>query len=125
MAKEYTPNCASTISRSDLGWILAPIPKKAWPRIESKSRRAITRAEFDRFIAAEQNIERRRYYELLWETGASQTDAALLTAENIDWTNGVLVYDRKKLRGDHEPCQHGGRCDRGAPAVTDYEPRPR
>jgi len=45
----------------------------------------------------EKNAERRAYYELLYESGAAQTDAANLTAEDIDWRNGVLVYRRKKL----------------------------
>jgi hypothetical protein len=42
---------------------------------------------------------------LLYETGAAQTDAASLTAENIDWTNGILVYHRKKLGPFSEPCR--------------------
>jgi hypothetical protein len=42
---------------------------------------------------------------LLYETGAAQTDAANLTAEDIDWQNGVLVYHRKKLGPFSEPCR--------------------
>jgi integrase len=42
---------------------------------------------------------------LLYETGAAQTDAANLTAEDIDWRNGVLVYRRKKLGPFSEPCR--------------------
>ena len=33
------------------------------------------------------NPERRLYYDLLRETGTSQSDAAILQAENIDWSN--------------------------------------
>lgn len=51
------------------------------------------------------NAERRAYYELLYETGAAQTDAANLTAENIDSENGILVYRRKKLGPLSEPCR--------------------
>src|SRR5207253_3986259 len=49
--------------------------------------------------------ERRAYYDLLYETGAAQTDAANLTAENIDWKNGILVYHRKKLGLFSEPAR--------------------
>jgi integrase len=56
-------------------------------------------------IASEKNAERRAYYELLYETGAAQTDAANLTAEDIDWQNGVLVYCRKKLGAFSAPCR--------------------
>ena len=33
---------------------------------------------------------------MLWEIGASQTDGALLTAENVDWETGTLSYRRQK-----------------------------
>ena len=50
-------------------------------------------------------MERRAYYELLYETGAAQTDAANLTAEDVDWTNGILFYRRQKLGPFSEPCR--------------------
>jgi len=54
-----------------MGWILAPvIPPKLWPKVEKKHRRAITPEEHQRIIQAEQNAERKLYYELLWEIGA-------------------------------------------------------
>jgi integrase len=90
----------------DLGWLPWPIlAKRAWPKIRSQSKRAITAEEHAVVIASEKNSERRAYYELLYETGASQTDAANLTAEDIDWRNGVLVYRRKKLGPFSEPCR--------------------
>ena len=90
----------------DLGWLAWPIlAKRAWPKIRSQSKRAITAEEHAAVIASEKNAERRAYYELLYETGAAQTDAANLTAENIDWQNGVLVYRRKKLGPFSEPCR--------------------
>lgn len=91
----------------DLGWLLAPIiPKKAWPPAPAaEQRRGVTREEYESIINAEGNEERRAYYQLLWETGAAQTDAALLTAENIVWSEMVLVYERKKLRHGSEPCR--------------------
>ena len=82
----------------DLGWLPWPIlAKRAWPKIRSQSKRAITAEEHAAVIALEKNRERRAYYQLLYETGASQTDAANLIAEDIDWQNGILVYRRKKL----------------------------
>jgi len=90
----------------DLGWLPWPIlAKRAWPKIRSQSKRAITAEEHAAVIASEKNPERRGYYELLYETGASQTDAANLAAENIDWQNGILVYHRKKLGPNSEPAR--------------------
>jgi integrase len=90
----------------DLGWLLWPIlAKRTWPKIRSRSKRAITAEEHEAVIASEKNPERRAYYELLYETGAAQTDAANLTAEDIDWENGVLIYRRKKLGPFSEPCR--------------------
>src|SRR5438128_2380467 len=90
----------------DLGWLPWPIlAKRAWPKIRSQSKRAITAEEHGAVIASEKNAERRAYYELLYETGAAQTDAANLTAEDIDWHTGVLVYRRKKLGPLSEPCR--------------------
>jgi integrase len=90
----------------DLGWLPWPIlAKRAWPKIRSQSKRAITAEEHSAVIASEKNPERRAYYELLYETGAAQTDAANLTAQDIDWQNGILIYRRKKLGPSSEPCR--------------------
>lgn len=90
----------------DLGWLAWPIlAKRAWPKTRSKSKRAITAEEHRAVIASEANSERRAYYQLLYETGAAQTDAANLMAENIDWKNGILVYHRKKLGPFSEPAR--------------------
>jgi integrase len=90
----------------DLGWMPWPIlAKRAWPKIRSKGKRAIRAEEHAAVIASEKNPERRAYYELLYETGAAQTDAANLTAEDIDWRAGVLTYRRKKLSELSEPCR--------------------
>jgi hypothetical protein len=43
------------------------------------------RAEHEQVLASELNRERRNFYDLLWEIGSAQRDAASLTAENIDW----------------------------------------
>lgn len=89
----------------NLGWLLWPILNKAsWPKPQHFGKRAITEHEYRCIIKAERNQERRQYYELLWETGATQMDAARLTAENIDWEAMTLTYQRQKLREDSEPC---------------------
>jgi hypothetical protein len=47
------------------------------------------------------------YYQLLWEIGSSQSDAAKLTAENIDWKQRTLIYQRQKLAPDSKPAMMG------------------
>jgi integrase len=80
-----------------LGWLPWRIlPPAEWPKIRAKQRRAITAEEHARIINADGNQERRSFYQLLWEIGASQTDAAMLTAQNINWNERVLVYNRLK-----------------------------
>jgi len=81
------------------------VPPLSWPKLSAKKRRAITEEEHRRIIAAESNNpERRHYYELLWLTGAAQTDAAELTADKADLENGILSFSRKKLKPDDPPC---------------------
>jgi len=80
-----------------LGWIPAPIlPPKKWPKIQFGMKRGITAEEHARIIEAEKNVERRHYYQMIWETGASQSDAAALSAKNVDWKKGSLSYHRMK-----------------------------
>ena len=90
----------------NLGWLAWPIlAKKAWPKLITARRRAVTPEEHARVLASEKNTERRAFYELLWETGCSQSDAANLRAEDIDWRKRVLVYRRMKLGEDSQPAQ--------------------
>jgi integrase len=80
-----------------LGWLPWPVlPPKLWPALNIKPKRGVTAEEHQQILAAEKNPERRRYYQLLWETGASQSDAACLRADNIDWENRLLSYQRQK-----------------------------
>ncbi len=80
-----------------LGWLPWPIlSAKLWPKLKTKAKRGISPAEYARIMQAEMNPERRQYYALLWEIGASQIDAASLTAENIDWSKRTLSYQRRK-----------------------------
>jgi len=88
----------------NLGWLAWPIlAKAAWPKIRSQSKRGVTPEEHAKIIGSERNPERRTYYELLYETGAAQTDAANLSAKHVE--NGVLVYRRKKLGPTSEPAR--------------------
>ena len=70
----------------NLGWLNGRVilAKHFWSRITPKLKRAITWDEHQKIIAAEKtNKERRLYYETLWEIGASQSDAAMLSRKNI------------------------------------------
>ena len=81
----------------NLEWIFKPvIPKGLWPKPKKSKKRAITFEEHNRIVAAEGNLERKLYYQILWYTGASQADGARLTAENIDRLNKVIRYSRCK-----------------------------
>lgn len=81
----------------DMNWLPWPIlPKKRWPAVEFKSKRAIMLEEHEAIAAREQNPERKAFYQLAWHLGASQTDLSLLEADNIDWENQIITYARKK-----------------------------
>jgi len=80
-----------------LGWLAFPVlAPRLWPKPHFKSKRGITLAEHQRILAAEKNPERNLFYQLLWEIGSSQSDAAALTAENIDAQTRSLTYFRMK-----------------------------
>jgi len=80
-----------------LGWIPAAIlSPKQWPELKFRTKRAITAEEHALILAAEKNGERNLYYRMVWETGASQSDAALLSAANINHQNRTLCYNRMK-----------------------------
>ena len=86
-----------------MGWIPSPIlPRKMWPKMKKKEKRAITEQEHNQLLAAV-DTEWRMYLQLLWFIGASQTDGANLTSANIDWKNRVLTYGRQKLNGRSLP----------------------
>ncbi|HEV2330554.1 MAG TPA: hypothetical protein VGY56_17375 [Verrucomicrobiae bacterium] len=85
----------------NLGWLPIPVlAPKLWPKLQCKSKRRITLEEHRCILNAEKNVERNHFYQLLWEIGASQSDAAALTAENIDWPTQTLSYFRMKT-GEH------------------------
>jgi integrase len=81
----------------DMTWLPWPVlPKKRWPEIQFKEKRAITWEEHQAIIIRELNSERKAFYQLAWHLGASQTDLAFLEAENVDWENHVISCARKK-----------------------------
>src|SRR2546425_577357 len=50
-----------------MNWLPWPlIPKRLWPEVKFKEKRAITLAEHQLIIEREQNPERRSFYELCW-----------------------------------------------------------
>lgn len=84
----------------DMNWLVVPVvPKKQWPKIHFREKRAITLDEHLRIVDREQNPERRAFYELLWHLGGAQSDIANLRAEDIDWGDQVISFTRQKLRG--------------------------
>lgn len=83
----------------DMSWLPVPVlPKKRWPKVRFKAKRAITLPEHQTILRAEQNPERRAFYALAWHLGASQSDIAALTTENIDWANRTIRFFRRKTR---------------------------
>jgi integrase len=87
-----------------MGWIPSPIlPRKMWPKVKKKLRRAITIEEHHLMLESIGDEEWKLYLQLLWFIGASQTDAANLTDKNVDWINRVLSYNRCKLEGRSLP----------------------
>lgn len=81
------------------GWLPWPVmAPKLWDDFKAtpKPKLAITWEQYKRIVEAEKNTERRLFYELLWETGAAQSDGASLTAANIDWRESLLSFQRQK-----------------------------
>ena len=80
-----------------LGWIAVPIVAPClWPKYEPKERRGIMLDEHQSVLAAEKTAEWKLFLELLWETGAAQSDATNFKAEDIDWQTKTISYFRQK-----------------------------
>lgn len=83
----------------DMNWLPWPlIPKRQWPAIRFKEKRAITWAEHCRIVAREKNPERKAFYQLAWHLGASQSDLAHLQATDVDWPARIICFVRMKTR---------------------------
>ena len=81
----------------DMNWLpWSVLPKRQWPKVRFKAKRAITWEEHEKIIAAEVNPERKALYQLCWHLGASQGDIASLKGEDVDWTNSTMSFVRKK-----------------------------
>lgn len=81
-----------------MNWLAWPIlPKKLWPPVKFRNKRAIKREEHERITVREGNGERRDSYRLCWHLGGSQTDVAMLEGEDIDWNDWTVCNNRKKL----------------------------
>lgn len=82
----------------DMDWLLkATVPKRQWPKVIHRKGKAIRLKEHQRIVEREQNPERRAFYQLLWHLGGSQSDVAFLNAEDVDWKDQTITYNRKKL----------------------------
>ena len=83
----------------DMSWLPWPLlPKRQWPAVRFKDKRAITWDEHCRVVAREQNPERKAFYQLAWHLGASQSDLAHLQAEDVDWPARIICFVRMKTR---------------------------
>ena|SRR5208337_1230467 len=81
----------------DMNWLPWPlVPKRQWPAVRFKEKRAITLEEHQKIIAAEVNPERKMFYQLCWHLGGSQGDIASLKGEDVDWQHGTVSFTRKK-----------------------------
>lgn len=82
-----------------MNWLPWPlIPKRQWPAIRFKPKRAITWEEHFQIVAREKNPERKAFYQLTWHLGASQSDLAHLQAEDVDWAARIICFVRMKTR---------------------------
>ncbi len=80
-----------------MNWLPWPIiPRRLWPEVSFRPKRAITIEEHRLIMEREKNPERRDFYDMCWHLGGSQSDIANLKAEDIDWANQTIAYARKK-----------------------------
>ena len=91
----------------DMNWLPWPlVPKRQWPVVRFKDKRAISWQEHCKIVERERNPERKAFYQLVWHVGASQSDLARLQAEDVDWEARVISFFRMKTRwGGQQPPQ--------------------
>lgn len=81
----------------DMNWLpRSIIPKRQWPAVQFKEKRAITFDEHQAIVSREKNPERKIFYELCWYLGGSQGDIACLRGEDVDWESHTISFTRKK-----------------------------
>ena len=79
-------------------WLLkSVIPRLQWPRPVFKTKRAITAEEHAAIIAAGAERGASGFLRTVWHTGASQTDAACLLAEDVDWDTRTISYHAQEI----------------------------
>jgi len=111
------------------------LPKKRWPKIVFKEKRAATWKEHRAIVAGEHNPERRAYYECCWQLGGSQSDftvaprsrgiAFFHSRERVQCGSGVrhsASNEKRREAGTHCKQHRGGRGGDGYTAVD--RPRP-
>ena len=97
----------------NLGWLVVPmVAPYLWPKYEAKDRRGLTLAEHQSILAGEKKAEWKLFLELLWETGAAQSDAANFKAEDVDWQSRTITYFRAKTG-----------CGRSSPSARHWKRR--
>ncbi len=94
---KYTQDTLKILQNAALDERLITVPilrKRRWPPIRRKDKRAITWSEHRMLTTNIRQVPWVRYLEVLWETGASQGDAANFRLEDI--RDDVLEYRRQK-----------------------------
>jgi integrase len=81
----------------DMGWLPWPVlPKRQWPALHYREKRAITKEEHEQIVSSEKNNEMRAFLWCCWHIGGSQSDVAHLKAEDVDWERSVISFFRSK-----------------------------
>jgi hypothetical protein len=88
-----------------MGWLPWPVlPKRRWPVLRFKEKRAVTKEEHALILDRETNSEMRAFLWCCWHLGGSQSDVAHLKAEDVDWEKCVvsLAWERAE-RAPRQP----------------------
>ncbi|HVM51130.1 MAG TPA: tyrosine-type recombinase/integrase [Candidatus Acidoferrum sp.] len=81
----------------DMSWLPWPVlPKRQWPPIRYKEKRAVTQAEHELIVSRETNAEMKSFLWCCWHLGGAQSDVAHLEAKHIDWASRVVSFFRSK-----------------------------
>lgn len=89
----------------DMGWLpVHVLPKKKFPKIKHKDKRAITWEEHCRIVEREGNCERRDFYHLCWFFGGSQSDKRRACPQLLNALDHVEVWKRLDPRSLSRSC---------------------
>ncbi len=79
----------------EMGLLTHPVlPKRLWPKLPKRPVRAVTESEHRRLRSNLRTTRWKCYLDILWETGAAQSDAASFRIEEL--ASGVITYHRCK-----------------------------